>query len=442
MIPKHYLVKRFFVQLFAQVIVMGLIAGAYPPSSFAQEPSLSDSTLSLLNLNELTDAVLHQQWSPVASGGMISFRLDSQELFEGVPSFHVITDIPCNLGGARFAFLEKRFESVLDLSDYSSLTIWVKTQTNLYSELSIILVEEDGEEWESTRLIRGRGWEQIDIALARGAQEPANPWHHPYDFVLPDWLPRDQIKNNELDLTEISAFRLKLVSDTTRCDQQPRTDAWFGEIALSAQPVYTPPPIELPTIEPFNYQNHSQLNRAWHVSSSGDVILSVDTAEGMAPPSMRGHVHLPCEADPNDRFINISRRFSEPIDLSAYSSIVVVLRTAVAEPVYGGEFTIVLWEADEDREEIWESTRWFAASNLWQEIEVSLAGAVVNLSDTDERNPWNHAADFTVPFWEEIADGHLDLSAVVAIGIKSSTTGEVCATHPSSEFWIDSISVR
>lgn len=206
-------------------------------------------------------------------------------------------------------------------------------------------------------------------------------------------------------------------------------------------------------VEDFSHPDDASLNAIWEVvNSSGTIELSAFTETDMQETdidedeidldSMNMVADLPCMPDPGSRSALIAMRFTESLDLSEYETIIITLRTDLSGPPYGGEFSVVLWEASSRGDEVWQSTRWFASGEEFVEVEIPLIGNVVDRNDNDDRNPWNHGEDFTIPFWETYVDGELDTSDIIAIGIRSNTTNEECANAPSLGTWISRIEVE
>lgn len=214
----------------------------------------------------------------------------------------------------------------------------------------------------------------------------------------------------------------------------PSLDVLAGLLGRELAP---PPPVSLPVIDSFAYPGEDALASAWKVTSSGVVSITIEQdATAADPPVLRLVSDLPCTANADDRSMLLLRRFDTPQDFSAYSSLVVRARGdgEAAEP-YGGEFSVILWDAAGYREENWHSTRWLSRDAGWKDF-------VIALRDAGPGNPWQHPDDFVIPSWDEPVNGTFDLNRIAAIGIVADTTSDVCLAHPAMTTWIDSIVLR
>ena len=89
-------------------------------------------------------------------------------------------------------------------NESSELEIWVKTDgANTAPEVAfaIFLVDADNELWASSRhLPANNNWTQLAISIS--GQGEGNPFDHPGDFVVPDWV-QGRPGNRLLDKNEI-----------------------------------------------------------------------------------------------------------------------------------------------------------------------------------------------------------------------------------------------
>jgi hypothetical protein len=202
----------------------------------------------------------------------------------------------------------------------------------------------------------------------------------------------------------------------------------------------TATPAGMYIVEDFEYSTMDDLRLNWKVESSGTVDMSI--VKDTDGSSLYMTADLPCTGD-GSRSMFLTRRFVSAQNFSGYSYIVVKIRTAIPAPAYGGELSVGLWDGSGRREEQWQSTQWFASSDDWIMVGISLTGQI---TPDVSRDPWQHPADFTIPFWLDgnnpssaVVNGNLDLNAITTIGIRSNSTNEYCDVAPSAETWIDSI---
>ncbi len=429
----------------------------------AYTPALPD----LLTLNEIGETFLQRAWRAQTSGE-ITFNLDSSVQYDtNNQSLHIISNLPCpgiDKDGKelpRYGQIDYTFSTPQDFSSYNSLWFSVKT-ANLedHGEVSIVLVDKNGVEWQSTNWLAGNEWQEFQIALRQGADEPANPWQHPVDFVAPDWLFTEENPAPDpllLDFAEITALRLKATTVGNECDTNPELEVWFGDIHLSGEELaYEPLKVSLPLIDDFGtYENHASLIMSgnWSGNASGTVAFGVVTDNAARnQAALQIMSHLPCliqeEIDEGKgRYVGVSRQFIEPLDLSGYDYISLMVRgDGLSGAPDGGAFSVVLRERDPEtnQEEIWQHSMWISRNTGWKEIKIPLTGF-------GHKNPWDEdVVGFAVPNWEkeQIGDFQLDLSNIVAIEIQSSTANDnlkngapICSLYPQFWFWVDDIRV-
>jgi hypothetical protein len=223
-----------------------------------------------------------------------------------------------------------------------------------------------------------------------------------------------------------------------RLELHPENDPPYNVLAgLLGRELAPPPPVNLPVIDMFLYPDEQALTDAWQVASSGSVTLNlVQDTTAADPQTLRLTADLPCMATEDDRYMRLIRRFPTPQDFSTYNSLVIRARGdgESVEP-FGGEFSVILWDAAGFQEEKWQSTRWLQRGAGWQDY-------VIALRDAGLGNPWDHAEDFVFPRWDEPVNAQFDRANISAIGIIASTTSEECATYPAMTTWIDSIILR
>jgi hypothetical protein len=204
-------------------------------------------------------------------------------------------------------------------------------------------------------------------------------------------------------------------------------------------------------VDNFEYVNPSNpIGNFWKViNSSGNTTIEFDSSATPDKTSMHITTDLPCTISLENRSSLIARRFSQPYDLSQYRRLIVTLRTEINEQAKGGEFSVVLWESSLEKnaigqEEVWQSTGWLYAGKDFSTLSIALTG---DTNAKTNRDPWSHPGDwgrlgdFIIPPWEQIGDGKLDPSRIIAIGIRSNTTNEYCDVALKAETWIDSIMV-
>ncbi len=420
-----------------------------PLSPPAYTPELPD----LLNLDNKTETILHRGWRSQTSGEVI-FNLDTDiHLDNFSSSLHVVSNVPCGKidPKKRFAQLDYLFSTPQDFSPYSSLVFSILVPPEKQGEVSIVLLNTDGVEWQSTRWIEGGDeWQEFHVALRKGSDELADPWQHPVDFVVPNWLYDEENSPDEntftLDFNQIAGIRLKALTVGSECAENPELEVWFGDVHLSKNELaFEPAPIELPTLDMFNYDSLADLMLGgnWQTASSG--ITSIAIANGdvsRKQSALQIMSNLPCVTK-GGRYSSVSKRFIEPLDLSQYTSITIQARgDGISEAPYGGEFSIVLVDAAGDVEENWQSTRWLARDGGWVNFVVELKGE-------GQGNPWGHPSDFIIPDWsQQIENGQLDLEKIVAIQIKSNTTDKDadgntnCSIYPKMWVWVDNIILK
>ncbi len=355
-------------------------------------------------------------------------------------SLFISTAIPLT-DTSRYQQLNYTFGQPQDFSEYASLEIWANTdqlETAPYGcEFSVVLTDRDGERWQSSRWLDRKnsdltnaGWAKIQIALTTTGAITGNPWHHPADFILPEWEAAN-LQNGQLDLEQITSLGIK--SFTT--DTDPKFKVWLDEIQLSETKITPPPLIALPVIDRFEYQEDATASLIWKWAASGQISITSDAAI-QAPNSSRAlHIHSAIPPDA-ERFAQVGNVFINGVqDFRAYDQIQFWARTA-NQPPYGGELSLELVETDpaSGAQEIWRNTRWFGSpAGSWVSVELR-AGS--NLP----ADPWDAAyADvFVVPNLESFQDGILDLSRITAIHIIPLTTNEASQNgYDELEIWID-----
>lgn len=404
-------------------------------------PAGAGDRLALLDLDTLTHDNLSQAWQGRSvSTGRVALELDGSRALEGESqSLHAVSIVPC--GDGRWAQIDHPFAEVQDLSAYRTLSIWVRAEPGISGELSVLLVEPGPEDWQSTRWYEGSGeWQRLDFSLTQGEPAQADPWEHPYDFVVPSWFDLGETQSPSLDLTQIQGIRLKALSVESNCAAQPRTDVWIGALWVSTEEFIPPPPpplVVLPVIETFDYADDLHLSTAWRAVASDDarIHLTVENTPGAVPnpPAMAINAWVPC-ASP--RYMMVMRRFEQPLDLSGYEYLSIAARgDGQSAAPYGGEFSVTLWDGAGEADEAWQSTRWLDRAGGVLVFTIRLAG------DLQDREPWHHPDDFTVPSWEALRNGQLDLGHIVGIALKATNTDDSCGAYPGSWVMVDDIVV-
>lgn len=350
----------------------------------------------------------------------------------------------------RYEQLAYTFGRPQNLTSYRSLELWVRgDQVNrppYGGELSVVLVDSDGEPWQSTRWLNRNsgtkktdGWEQVRIALTNTGVVTDNPWFHPADFVLPPWTEAPD-GNRRFDLDQISGIWVKTLTANTTPDMQ----VWLDDVRVGPETVASFPLPDPPILERFEYQDDASMHIVWKNQSSGAVTTTLDAVvhapvSGSAQ-SLRISSYVPCATE---RFGQTTGFFiNGPLDLSHYNALQLWLRgDQLNEPPYGGEFSVVV--IDDDNEP-WQSTRWLDRVNAngpdsgWITVTIALTNTGQVLD-----SPWHHPTDFVIPTWEagQVGNGILDLNGVRGVWIKSLTTQEDCATYPDFTVWVDEVTV-
>lgn len=409
------------------------------------EPMLDSERLDLLDLATLTAETLPSTWVG-RSTGTLSLNLDPEMPVSGFEqALYMRSELPCvDPGSPRSSEITYQFEEPHDFSGYSTLTLWVRAGNGSGGELSVVLGEADGEEWQSSRYFSGVDWQRIDIALEQGAEGLNNPWSYPSSLVLPTWYesPTGEPTDLLFDPSKIQSVRLRAYSVSEECADRPVMEVWFGAVYLSNTAIAKPLPVELPVIDTFDYESELELRRTWRVQSSGTTTISLDDepAQSGQAPALHIATNLPCG---RGRGSLISRSFAEPLDLSGYSTLLISARgDGISDRPYGGEFSVILWDRSGQTDELWQSSRWLNRAGGWIRFEIALSGSVSEEDDRLKRNPWRHRSDFTIPFWEMMVDGQLDRAQIVRIGLRANTTDAACRLFPASHVWVDEILVR
>lgn len=420
-------------------------AGEAPSAPPTYSPHLPD----LLDLNTTTNKTIQRAWR-TQSSGEINFSLDPDVQYGAQPqSLHVVSNIAC--ANPRYGHLDYLFTTPQNFSDYNSLSFSVRAANKEdHGEVSIILVDMNGVEWQSTNWLAGEQWKEFRIALRPGADTLTNPWSHPVDFVVPTWFKfydgHELPQTFDLDLSKIAGIRLKAATVDAECETNPHFEVWFGDLRLSEEKLaYEPLPVSLPIIDNFDfYENRTALIMSGNWESYASGVLAMDVVKNSVlgnQPALEIMTDLPCA---NERYAGVARRFLEPLDLSGYSALNLRVRgDGLNEPPYGGDFTVTLRDSANDQEEIWQNSRWISRAEGWIDITIQLQG-------TGQDNPWNRN-DFAIPSWEKkfINDSVLDLSHIVAIEIQTGTSNaedeagnSICALHPQMWIWVDDILVQ
>ena len=358
-------------------------------------------------------------------------------------SMRVDADIPCQAGG--LAEIDNYFlGGPLDLTGYRSLELWVRgdqiDQLPYGGELSVILIDADGERWQSTRWMDRmsganapalrNGWDRVILSLT-SAGVGLDPWYHPADFVLPPWEP---VVNGRLDLPAVQGIAVKSRTTDEHCAVHPRQVIWLDALQASTAAVTPPTLPALPTLDLFEYRDDDIARVIWKSASSGRVVLSMD-ASTYAPAlgstrSMEVQSNVPLSSR---RYTQVCTTFlNGPLDFSPYANLEIWVRgDGNNTPPYGGEFSIILIEAGS--KEKWQSTRWLARTHPWSQP------IAIRLSGSGQGNPWDHPSDFVVPNWEPLQDGVLNLAAIEAVCIKALTTDQAASAHPNFTVWVDNL---
>jgi endo-1,4-beta-xylanase len=196
-------------------------------------------------------------------------------------------------------------------------------------------------------------------------------------------------------------------------------------------------PVSQRLIETFDYTDDEALRQAWHISTSGNATVSLETNDGINTPSLRIDSDLPCTSCgcSEGRYVIASRHFDSPQDWTDAISLTISARgDGLADEPYGGEFSVILWDSAGTAEEQWRSTRFLERATGWQTFTMTLVGA-------GQGNAWEHPDDFVIPSWETPQNGTLDLDSISRIGIEASTTIDDCEQHPAMSAWVDTIAL-
>lgn len=427
-----------------------LLAAALAPTgtAFPQDGGsaveLPEDRLDILDLDNWDDALVSERFVAFTSeGGQISAELDPEiTLGAFSQSLKISSDVPC--GDVRYAQLDYRYTQPQDFTGYSTLSFWVYAPEGTRGEVSISLLEFSSEEWMSSRWFEGNGaWQRFDVALAAGSLWYDNPWSYPNSLAVPNWFasPTGRNPDFQLDVSEIFALRFRALTVDSQCAADsagPAMEAWFGAMYLSNEPVEFLNVVELPVIDTFDYGSAEELNGYWRVNTSGEAYLDVNRVVALDPPSLQIDAIVPCA--PSGRYMTVERRFPEPLDLTGYETITVIARgDGITEPPHGGELSVILWDSAGEEEEMWQSVNWLQRNAGWVTITIRLHGDIPDLNDTEDRNPWNHREDFTVPHWEHLDNAVFDLDQITRIGIRANNTDNVCDYYPTSMVWVDEI---
>jgi hypothetical protein len=438
----------------------------------------------------------------------VTFSIDDDVLFDGKPTMHMSNTTPCLGSNAdqRYAQLDFMFSSPVDFSSYAALSVMAKTgDSHDEAELSVVLIDKDGVEWQSTRFFGGDAWRDFTMNLEQGSDEPADPWDHPADFVVPFWAKETSaITTTEeltpavhipqggccLDLTQIAGIRLKamricedkcappapqnqvfevqndeIVNIVPCTDTVPSPDpnepleAWFGDVRLMPEPG---PDLALPVVDSFTgYDDDADLQRYWRAvnSPNGEVKIDVTREQGL-----RVSTRLPCgypdsdlTARPMDanpcRYMLVSRRFSQPADFSGYRELVVNIghysidasieakARGAARDTYVGGEFSLL---------LWDASgecdeTW--QYSRWLDDETDNLTIAVPLVGNGQGDQWHDPREgppqgFLVRTWERVDDAVLDLTSIAGVGLRTNTVNSVCDLAEQSELTIDSIVLR
>lgn len=407
--------------------------GSQPETPPAYVPLLPD----LLNLEQLNNENLIRRWRAQTSGEL-TFNLDANVHLEGQSrSLHMLSNLPCS--DQRYSQLDYLFTTPQDFSQYRSLTISARAALpESRGELTVSLLEADGTEWQSANWLAGEQWREFKIALRAGSAQKDDPWMHPTEFVVANWFETDPhnpvTAPYELDLTQIAGIRLKALTVTSDCAATPQFETWVGQMTLSKEEVLPAIPSRLPVIDTFDYANQAELQKVWQVikAPNAQVYYNIDAAEG-SNPSLSIYTNLSCE---QPRYAFLVRRFPRLLDFSPYTTLQLRVRgDGIDQEPWGGEFSIVLWDASGASEELWQSSGWLNRQDGWQKLDIRLSGK-------GQGDPFQHRRDFIVPGWETLMDGFFNLTRIAGIGIKLNTVDNVCQEYPEMESWIDDLILR
>ena len=406
--------------------------GSNPNVPPAYIPVLPD----LLNLEQLDEDALHRRWRAQTSGEL-TFNLDSDIHFdEQKRSLHTLSNLPCS--DKRYSQLDYLFTTPQDFSQYRSISISARSAKPEHrGELTVSLIEADGTEWQSANWLTGDQWREFKIALRAGSDQRDDPWVHPTEFVVADWFETDPhnpvTAPYQLDLTQIAGIRLKTLAVSSDCAATPLFETWVGRAILSKDEVLPASSSRLPVIDTFDYADQGELEKAWQVikAKSAKVNFSLDNTQG-GNQSLSVFTNLPCD---ESRYAFLVRRFPRLIDFSPYATLQLRVRgDGLDEEPWGGEFSVVLWDASGITEELWQSTNWLNRKDVWKQVDIDLTGK-------GQGDPWNRNG-FIIPPWETVLDGVFDLTKIAGIGIKLNTVDVSCESHPEMRGWIDDLIVR
>lgn len=385
--------------------------------------------------------------APAGMPGTIEFFPDPGRYAPGTGStlsLHIHTSIPCT---------QPRYEQVtnfllgggVDLSAYNSLELWaggdLLNQPPYGGEFSIVIEDEDGEFWQSTRwlgrTIQGLEYapsklEPVRLSLVSYIPDPSqNPWFHPVDFVLTQ--AGNTSGNHQLDRKWIRGITLKTLTTNERCQTTPDFDVWVDHLVASPQTVTPPELIHLPHIDHFEYADNETARLIWKWVSSGLMNITMDSTIH-APESSRSMRIFSDVPAGTGRYAQVANVFLTGVqDFSGYNSLRFWARTANG----GGEVSIELVETDPvtGHKETWRNTRWFEQTGgQWISIPL-VAGASV------PADPWlpKYANAFVVPPYGSYGDGILDLRHITEIRIMAASTDPNVSIF---NVWVDEMTLN
>lgn len=390
------------------------------------------------------------QAAAIQSGTVNLLSETSKHAPNSTRSLRVTTVTPCAY--PRFEQLSNYFlGGGVDLSSYTALILGIGgdgiNAPPYGGELSLVLEDRDGEQWQSTRW-QGRtlqggeyiayGLEPALWSLTSFTTTPgAKPWLHPADFVLIGAVPGG---NHYLDREWIRSLTLKTLTPDESCATYPTFTVWLDMLTVSTYSVGIPEIPTLPVVDHLEYFDAYTARLIWRWAASGEmrILTSADIHAPGSAHSLHVWSQIPAGAA---RYAQVAHVFlAGPQDWSPYHQLRFWARTANQAP-WGGELSVELVETDPATgvQEVWRNTRWFGDSTgRW--ITITLAAGSATPAD-----PWDpHYADrWVVPPGGQYQDGVLDLTRITEMRLLPLTTQAAAQVgYTEWHLWVDEMTVE
>lgn len=428
------------------VLLLMVIAGAISlPPTHAQEPT---STIIVIDNFDYTDPTQFRWELGISENGIVNLLLDNQVIApeaNNVNSLLIETSVPCQ--DSRFEYLQIALDGP-SLVGSNVLEFWIKSDESaeppFVGELSVALIEQNGEYWQSSHLIdRKQDWQFISIQLI--GNSVGAPLDHPADFVMPDGAGQNT-DNGLLDLDKVNHLRIATISPNAwACGTTvaangtpyPNFKVWLDQIVVrkTANTV----------IDNFEYTTLSELPWEALTTEGGRINLQLDPSNIAPTPantqSLQIQTSLGCIEDDNrNAYIQmgmsvINRDWSTSKVLRLW-----VRGDGSTELPPVGLLSVALIE---ESGEVWMSRQPIPRQDDWQQLVIRLDGNTID-------NPSNHPTDFTIPVSAQarVVDGVLDLTNIRSLRISIFTPASwACGTveaangnqFPDFTLWIDNI---